>query len=307
MKFRTEYTAEKSKFSLDPSKPVVLAGSCFSQNIAAMMTQHGWEGLNLSGTLYNPVSIFNALDMFLDASNGRNRFEDSLFEDKGIWSSWWFDSSFSSLRKEDCVEEFLLRQKKFHEALSQGNTLLITLGTSICYYTEADENPVGNCHKQPSAMFFRRRLEIDEILEKWKPLHEKLQRDFPGIHIVFTVSPVRHLKDGFSGNARSKAVLMLAIEKICDSYDDCIYFPAFEILNDDLRDYRFYASDLLHPSDEGIEYIWQKFIDTFLDKDGIRLLAEGAAKFKSLNHRPKTGALGHPLAPLYQEGLKNLF
>ena len=295
MKFRTEYLPGKAGIILDPRKPVVLTGSCFSQNIAAKMKEHSWEALNPLGTLYNPLSICEAIDIVTDSENGYDRFLDSLFNADNLWNSWWFDSSFSAILKEDCIEEFLLRQNQFLKGLKEGGVMIVTFGTSICYYLDHACIPVGNCHKQPSSMFYRERLIIDDIVARWSNLLESLRDRFPGIRVIFTVSPVRHLKDGFEGNARSKAILLLAVEEIIRLNPDTFYFPAYEILNDDLRDYRFYASDLCHPSDEAIEYVWQKFIETYIDASGLGILSNGSRRYKALQHRPKTGALGKPL------------
>lgn len=295
MKFRTQYSPEKGDLVLDPEKPVVFVGSCFSQNIASVMREHSWDSFLPFGTLYNPLSISLAIDLFCDIEKGKERFETSLYQYNGIWNSSFFDSSFSSVRKEDCLEEFISRQNQFIHSINQGKILIVTFGTSICYFDTATSEVVGNCHKLPSQNFYRRRLSIEEIVVNWKYLIEDLSRRFPGLNIIFTVSPVRHLKDGFTGNSHSKAVLQLAVEEICNSNFTCHYFPAYEILNDDLRDYRFYASDLCHPSEEAIEYIWENFIETYLDQRGKKLLEEGLRQMKSANHRPKLGALGKPL------------
>ena len=295
MKFRTEYESIRSSLTLSPEKPVVMAGSCFTQNIAAKMKEHDWMAVNPFGTLYNPLSIAFAIDWFRDLEKGKDRFEKSLFEFNGIWNSKMFDSSFSSPRKDDCVEEFLLRQKEFHQAISHGKVLIVTFGTSICYHLKETGIAVGNCHKQPSELFYEKRMTISEISSSWEVVINKLKEVYPGVKIIFTVSPIRHLKNGFTGNSRSKAVLQLAIEDIRKYNEDTYYFPAYEIMNDDLRDYRFYASDLVHPSEEGIEYIWEKFIDTYLDSTGKGLLSEGIKKIKGASHRPKLGALGKPL------------
>ena len=296
MRFRTEYESERSSLTLSPEKPIVMAGSCFTQNMAAKMNEHNWKAVNPFGTLYNPFSIAFAIDCMMDLNNGKERFERSLFEFNGIWNSRMFDSSFSSLRREDCIEEFLLRQKEFQEVIPAGKVLVVTFGTSICYHLKETGIPVGNCHKQPAGLFYEKRMTIEEISSTWNKLIEKLKETYGDVIIIFTVSPVRHLKNGFTGNSRSKAVLQLAIEEICKNHDCAYYFPAFEIMNDDLRGYRFYASDLLHPSEEGIEYIWEKFIETFLDEKGRNLLKEGLKKAKASSHRPKTGALGKPLS-----------
>lgn len=295
MKFRTEFEAQRVPFSLNPSKPVVLAGSCFSQNIAAKMEAHLWKAANPCGTLYNPFSICYALDLMLDEKKGMERFEKSLFEYNGIWNSNKFDSSFSSLMKDDCIQEFINRRKQLLATLEEGRLLIVTFGTSIVYYMKEGRFEVGNCHKLPAGMFYRQRMTPSEIMSSWSVIIEELQERFPGIKIIFTVSPVRYLKDGFVGNSRSKAILLLGVEEILKYNEDCYYFPAYEILNDDLRDYRFYASDLAHPSEEAIEYVWEKFIQTFLDESGRKHLEEGEKKFKALNHRQKTGALGKSL------------
>lgn len=297
MKFRTEYEPLRSSLTLDPAKPIVMAGSCFTQNIASKMKEHDWKAVEPFGTLYNPFSLVFALDMMSKGEKGLKKFEKYLSEFNGIWNSEMFDSSFSSARREDCIKEFLLRQKQFDEAISEGKTLIVTFGTSICYHLKETGVPVGNCHKQPSSLFYEQRMGISEILSYWDVIIEELKETYPDIKIIFTISPVRHLKNGFTGNSRSKAVLQLAIEEICKYNEATYYFPAYEIMNDDLRDYRFYASDLVHPSDEGIEYIWEKFCETFLDEEGKQKLKEGEKRIKALSHRPKLGALGQPLNP----------
>lgn len=295
MKFRTEFKPIRSNITLFPDMPVVLTGSCFSQNIAKKMSLHKWESIIPGGTLYNPLSIELAIRMFLNKTNGKEIFENSLFFANGIWNSRMFDSSFSSVNKEYCIQEFINRQNDFNNYLSTGKCLIITFGTSICYFLQTTGIAVGNCHKQPSQEFFRKRLTINEIVENWNNLIEDLNLIFPGINIIFTISPVRHLKDGFEGNSRSKAILQLAVEELCLTHDNCHYFPAFEILNDDLRDYRFYAPDLTHPSDEAIDYIWDIFKSTFIDSEGLKKLDEGERAVKAASHRPKTGALGKEL------------
>ena len=295
MKFRTEYNSKKSPLTLSPKKPVVMVGSCFSQNIARKMSDHLWKSVNPFGTLYNPFSTCMAIDMMLDLEKGYQRFEKSLFEFNGIWNSDFFDSSFSARIKEDCIREFLNRQKDFLENISEGRVLIVTFGTSICYHLKETDSIVGNCHKQPSDLFFEKRMSVGDVFIYWHVLIDNLKKRFPDINIIFTVSPVRHLKNGFIGNSRSKAVLQLGIEEICKYDNNCWYFPAYEIMLDDLRDYRFYASDLVHPTEEAVEYIWEKFRETYLDEGGNKLLEEGARKVKSANHRPMTGALGKPL------------
>lgn len=287
MKFRTEYTAGKSELRLSPKDPVILTGSCFADNMVAKMNSCLWKTFNPFGTLYNPLSIEKALGLSLLTENPVEEYEKSLFYADGLWRSWWFDSKLAAENKTDSIEAFAKRIETLKRILNEGKTLTVTFGTSWCYYLKNREDyPVGNCHKQPQSIFERRRLDIVTVSQKWNNLINDLKERFPGLRILFTVSPVRHLKDSFEGNSLSKAILLLAIEQICRMNSDCFYFPTYEIVNDDLRDYRFYASDLLHPSEEAIGYLWEKFCESFVDDTDKPLLTEGEKIYKAWNHIP---------------------
>ena len=304
MRFRTEYKIEERKrFVLDPRRPVVLLGSCFADNISAKMKSCLWEAENPLGTLYNPLSIASALYACLGMAGGEDGmgFEESLFEAGGMWRSWLFDSKMSAETREDVVYAFGERCRRLDALLSRAEVLFVTFGTAWCYYI--GERLVANCHKQPAAMFERRRLSVREIVDTWRDLMDRLRERYPRLQVVFTVSPVRHLKDGFEGNARSKAILQLAVEELCggvssgarggevsQGVEGCYYFPAYEIVNDDLRDYRFYASDLVHPSEEAVEYIWEKFKEMYMDEKGVQRLKEGESISRGLGHRPLPNA-----------------
>ena len=285
MKFRTEYEPTKAPFILDPGKPVVLVGSCFSQNMAAKMREHCWENFLPAGTLYNPISIATALNMLINIEKGPNLFEKSLFCHEGIWHSDKFDSSFSNVEKSLCIDKFLQKQQEFLNTLEAGAAIIITFGTAIAYNSVESGITVGNCHKLPADRFTRTRLSISDVWSFTDVIIEEIRQRFPDVKFIFTVSPVRHLKDGFTGNSRSKAILQLGVEEICKYNEGCVYFPAYEILNDDLRDYRFYASDLCHPSEKAIEYIWEKFCTTFLSPSGMEHLKAGLRLHKASQHR----------------------
>ena len=293
MKFRTEYIPARGG-TIDPGKPTVLLGSCFADNLGERIRRCMWEAENPAGTLFNPLSISSAIEVMLMAT-GRTggaqteaerlrRFEESLFERDGIWLSWLFNSKLHGGSKEEICREFLERSRRLDTLLGKGEVLFVTFGTAWCYWLENDYL-VANCHKQPARLFERRRLTQKEIVDKWRGTLDLLQSLYPGLRIVFTVSPVRHLKDGFEGNKRSKALLLLAVEELCES-SEAEYFPAYEIVNDDLRDYRFYASDLVHPSEEAVEYLWEIFQATYIDEKGKSRLKEGEAEYKRRNHRP---------------------
>lgn len=288
MKFRTEYKAVPSPLRLSPLHPVVLIGSCFTDNIASKMKESQWEAFCDAGTLYNPMSIARVLELLIFDEDHVATIRKSLFStDDGIVHSWLFDTHFSRTSAEDCIDNIEKCRESLLGTLSKAETLIVTFGTAWCYYKDKEEaGLVANCHKMPQSMFERRRLTIGEISALWSDLCNRLTTLYPNLNIIFTVSPVRHLKDGFEGNARSKATLHLAVEEICQASDKCFYFPAYEIVNDDLRDYRFYASDLAHPSDTAVEYIWEIFRQTYVDAEGERLLKEGNRRYKALNHRP---------------------
>lgn len=288
MKFRTEIKVERAEFSLRPELPIVTLGSCFADNINTRMRSCLWDAANPFGVLFNPLSIAAAIELTLFDEHASDTFADSIFTHDGITHSWLFDTSTSSASgKEDVIRKFLATGSRFKNMLKKGQTLCVTFGTAFCYFLSGhDDYVVANCHKQPAAMFTRRRIGCDEITEAWLTLANKLKSKFPELKIIFTVSPVRHVRDGLAENSRSKGTLLLAVDRLCNSLDFCHYFPAYEIVNDDLRDYRFYASDLVHPSDEAVEYIWEKFCETYLDEAGHRFLKEGEAIARRSTHRP---------------------
>lgn len=287
MRFRTEIKIPDYPFVLDPCRPMALIGSCFAQNIARKMTESGWSNFNNTGTLYNPLSIARVIEILLFNDNWKEEICRSCFSKEQMIHSWLFDSHFSQPTIEDLLESVSSARNSLCEVLKKGEALIVTFGTSWCYFlTEDEDYVVANCHKVDQKMFTRRRISVNEITEVWNCLVCKLLQHFPQLHIIFTVSPVRHLKDGFEGNSRSKAVLQLAVEDICVRNDRCHYFPAFEIINDDLRDYRFYASDLVHLSESAIEYIWEVFRMSFVDSQGETRIKEGNRQFKARNHRP---------------------
>lgn len=297
MKFRTEYKAQRAPFTLNPERPVVMLGSCFADNMRLRMRRCMWKAENPLGTLYNPLSIERAIRVCFPPDNATEEFGGketgefvkSIFKDSNrIYHSWLFDSGVSSAREEDCENSFKELRRQFRVSLEKAEALFVTFGTSYCYFLadHEEEYVVANCHKQPSSLFLRRRIGVDDVVDCWVKLVKDLRKQNDGLKVIFTVSPVRHMKDGFAANKRSKAVLLLAVEEICNQLDCCFYFPAYEIVNDDLRDYRFYASDLVHPSEEAVDYLWEIFRATYIDAEGEKLLKEGESMVKAFAHRP---------------------
>lgn len=319
MKFRTECKTEPKRI-LSPERGVTLLGSCFADNIRGRMRRCLWNADNPFGVLFNPFSIATAVEIALNLTGNdpaagnalpnphvSAEIRDSIFQDGEFFHSWLFDSKVSGGSAEEVERKILSNLSDFSRRLRCFDTLIITFGTAWCYFLKEREDKereyryndigdgyvVANCHKQPQSLFERKRIGIDEIARLWIELADRLKGENPDLKIIFTVSPIRHMKDGFEGNTRSKAVLQLAVEEICGQRDFCIYFPAYEFLLDDLRDYRFYADDLVHPSEMAVEYIWEKFCDTFLDESGRALLKEGEALARRAAHRgimPDTAA-----------------
>ena len=330
MKFRTEYLPVPSPFKLSPLQPVVMLGSCFSDNMLRRMRESLWNVVNPCGTLYNPLSIAFSLRTMLEIEGGERgeqeegekrekhveqediterkkgadrTLKESLFRDaEGKVRSFLGDFRFVGNDEEEVLNKWRSASKVLQDTLKDAKALFITFGTAICYSLLSDNTPlpsarsreeiiastVANCHKLPAARFERFRLSEEEIVAEWSNLCEELHLRYPELEIVFTVSPVRHLKDGFVGNMRSKAILLLAVERLCDELPYCSYFPAYEILNDDLRDYRFYDADLVHPSAQAVDYIRDIFCATYLDPSAMELLKKGEKIRKALLHRPLT-------------------
>lgn len=251
------------------------------------MRECDWNVFNDAGTLYNPLSISKVLDTLVFNDNYKEVLHDSLFESENLIHSWLFDTHFSKPSVTEVINSIELSRNELMNCLNKSQAIIVTFGTAWCYFLAQDmDYVVANCHKQPQSLFVRRRITISEIVDLWTAICKKIKRRFPNISFIFTVSPVRHLKDGFEGNTRSKAILQLAVEELCNNIEGCYYFPAYEIVCDDLRDYRFYASDLVHPSEMAIDYIWETFRRTYIDDDGDKLLKEGNKRYKAANHRP---------------------
>ncbi len=288
MKFRTEIDIKQSDNLLDPEQPVVLIGSCFTDYIGERMRMCRWRAYpNITGTLFNPASIAKILSIAIQWDNIFDIIADSIAQRDKHWVSWLADSGCTTYSNQDTKSRIFDRLLKLRNKLKDAKTLIVTFGTAWIY--DLRERPgyvVSNCHKFPADTFIRHRLSVSEIVAEWKEVLQLLSEKYPDIRVIFTVSPVRHLKDGFEGNSCSKAILQLACEEICNDCEKAEYFPSYEIMNDDLRDYRFYASDLVHPSAEAVDYIWEKFQERYLSTTSRALLKEGEKVTKRLNHRP---------------------
>ena len=257
----------------------------FAENIGGILASNKFTvDINPFGTLYNPASVAEGLRRLLRPE----RFNTGdLFQHEGVYHSFAHQSRFSATSPETCLEQINNRLLLSADFLRRADRLVITWGTAYVYRLRSDGRIVSNCHKLPETLFERQRLSDTAIIEDWESLLLALWEQNPELKILFTISPIRHWKDGAHANQLSKATLLLAAEALRTSYPERIgYFPAYEIMMDELRDYRFYADDMLHPSAQAIEYIWQRFAETFLSQEASTVRKAWLDIQKAIAHKP---------------------
>ena len=280
MKFRTKIEITPLQNAIGYDSRIFTIGSCFAQNIAARLRQAKFMVTESpTGILFNPLSIANALNRYTEATPPRC--EDLVFNN-GLWHSFEAHSSLSSASQSTTLDNLAKAIASGNEALRSADCVVITFGTAWVY-TLPNGETVANCHKFASSNFTRRRLTVEEITETFVKLCSETLGDK---NIILTVSPIRHLSDGLSENSLSKSILRVAADEICRRCDNATYFPSFEILNDDLRDYRFYAEDLAHPSQQAVDYIWEKFVAAALNNSAKALLSHIEKIVAAASHRP---------------------
>ncbi len=286
MSFFTEIQIPEFPWKLDYSKGMMLMGSCFSENIGQKLLDLKFRiDMNPFGILYNPESIANSLKILLEK---RIFTENDLFNDQGVWSSFYHHSRFSDVNRDIVLENMNSHIISSHEFLKTADFLIVTFGTAWIYELKRTGQIVSNCHKVPASEFKRFRLGVLEITETWRELTEKLWQFNPNLKLIFTVSPIRHWKDGAVENQRSKATLLLAIDQLIRGFGDqrCRYFPSYELMMDELRDYRFYAEDMLHLSPVATDYIFDRFSKVMVSGESLEISAQVLKISKAVQHRP---------------------
>ena len=282
--FRTEISLKKSKILINYQSRLFFIGSCFSDNIGNMLSYYKFPVLlNPFGVMYNPVSVLNALDFIIEKKIFN---ENDLHFSNGIWFSYYHHSSFSSPKKANVLRKINEQSQKAFDYLKNSHVLFVTFGTARYYRLKESGKIVANCHKQASQIFEHELLSVQEIVKLWNEFIEKLNRINPQLHIVFTLSPVRHWKDGAANNTLSKSILHVAIHELLKNHQNCSYFPSYEIMMDDLRDYRFYTDDFLHPNKLAIDYIWKKFCNVYIDDKTLQISYKIEKIIKAAAHRP---------------------
>jgi len=283
--FRTEVKVDDYPFRLNYQTPVLFCGSCFAENVGGIMQSYKMPVLvNPFGVVYNPFSVAIVLRNILQ---NKEYTGNDLNNRNGLWFSFDHYTRFSSESKDECLLKINGACKNAHEFIKKVNLIAVTFGTARVYRLVTTGQVVANCHKIPAKEFTHTLLSVDEIVAEWSALMDEFQGKIPGIRFLFSVSPIRHWKDGAIGNQLSKATLILAVHKLIEVYPNtAYYFPGYEIMMDDLRDYRFYDEDMLHPSQLAVEYIWQKFSNALVDRQAM-LIAEKVHKIQqALSHKP---------------------
>ena len=321
MDLLTRIDIPESEWKMNAGAKVLLVGSCFADEVGQRFVRGGFEAMvNPFGTLYNPASIavnllraLSEKEVELPRSSiipsvgasistwgtpvdrcGARRLTGvghTVFEDaEGRWHSWLHHSSFSSTDVATVVERINSTTHRVADFLRGADVLIVTLGTAIIYRLKETGMLVANCHKQPDNLFVRERLNAYDIVDQWQMLLQLLESVNPNLKVIFTVSPIRHKRDGYHVNQISKGILLQAVDEILKlngqlPNSKCGYFPSYEIMMDELRDYRFYADDMIHPSTQAVEYIWQRFQDTYFDNKTKDVVAKATKEWRQSQHR----------------------
>ena len=267
MNFRTAINFPGNLGYIDHRQQILLLGSCFAENIGLWLQQRKFNvDINPFGTLYNPLSIAQSWERIVE---GKAIIENELFAFNNLWHSYDHHSRFSGCDKKAKLSLMNRRIEKAHRQVPNIDRIII-----------------ANCHKQPASIFDRMLLSVDEIVSRWRDIIKYIEDNLPQCRILFTVSPIRHLSDGAHGNQISKSTLLLAINRLQQEFGICDYFPSYEIMMDDLRDYRFYDTDMTHPSKSAIAYITEILEEAYLSPESKEIASQWYKIQRALEHRP---------------------
>ena len=295
--FRTEIKITPSSSPIAPGSRILTQGSCFADAIGARLSVYKINTVvNPFGVIYNPESIHKVLEY---AIYNESLPEHTFVRNQDLHVNYNFHSEFSALSKEQLVSRLMNTIGATHYFLKDADLLLLTYGTAWVYQRKETGEVVANCHKIPSSMFTKSLVSAEAVRESFRRFYTSLKKFNDKIRLILTVSPVRHLKDTLELNAVSKAVLRVACHAISNEYDDVEYFPAFEMMTDDLRDYRFYKADMIHPTAEAEDYIWEKFMERYFNPDLRDFVRKWNLVLSAMRHKPF-----HPGSASHQQFLK---
>lgn len=263
MQFHLGFQPTVSATKITHQDGLLLMGSCFSEHIGTRLNDLKFNvSSNPFGIVFNPTSIVSAIHRIID----KNYFKPTdVFEKDGLWYSFETHSLLRGETQQELLDSLNHNIDNWHQKLKSTQWLIITLGSAFAYKHIEQGKVVANCHKLPQSIFEKTLLKPNTIISEFTELINKLQQFNPSLKIIFTVSPVKHLRDGVVENSVSKAILIQSIHQLINEQKHCVYFPAYELVNDDLRDYRFYESDMAHPNKQAIDYVWKRFGEVYFN------------------------------------------
>lgn len=283
MKLQTKVDIPTPELKITHKSKLVMVGSCFTENMGFLLQEYKFDTLiNPCGIAYNPISVAHTFALALGISELQEK--DFVFHNEK-WHSLHHHGRFSSQSKEQLKENIATELSKAKQQIKIATHLFITLGTAWVFEDTSSQTVVNNCHKLPANRFHRYRLSIYEIVLALENIHQMVKAVNPEVSIIFTVSPVRHLKDGANENQLSKASLLLAIDMLQKEKGGVSYFPAYELVMDEMRDYRFYAEDMTHLNNVGVQYIWKSFSENYIAEESLQHFPALASVCKALEHR----------------------
>ncbi len=283
MKLQTHIPLEPSKNQFGYDDALLLLGSCFAENIWKKLDFYKFHSItNPFGIIFNPIAIERLIE---DAILDKTYKEEDVFEYQGIWKSFVAHSELNALSRLEIVIKLQEAQQLLRNYLKKSSHLFITLGSAWVYKHIKTNMIVANCHKVPQKEFSKELLSVGDVLQSLSKICRLVSTFNPAINITFTVSPVRHIKDGIVENSLSKSHLIAAVHQLVNG-NNIQYFPSYEILMDELRDYRFYKSDMLHPSDQAVDYVWERFVEVYAFAKAKEILKKVTSIQNRLNHKP---------------------
>lgn len=282
MKLQTQLNLKKQERNpIDYNSKILLLGSCFSENIGDKFNYFKFQSTtNPFGILFHPKAIEKLISRAVDK---KKYSEKDIFFHNEQWHCFDAHSKLSNTSKQVLLNTLNSNLEITNQQIKQASHIIITLGTAWVYSLLDEDRIVANCHKVPQKLFIKKILSVADIVSSIKNIKELINQKNKNATIIFTVSPVRHLKDGFVENTQSKAHLITAIQEVLDQ--GTLYFPSFEIMMDELRDYRFYKTDMLHPNELAIQYLWKKFINTWFTINTVKTMQEVETVQKGLSHK----------------------
>ncbi len=297
MKFRTELIISEKRELISPDTQIFLSGSCFADNISSRLVKFHFNALgNPFGVLFNTASIYN---LFKIVRSGTDLSYTDLVFNMDEWHSFYHNSEFSDISPERVIEKTNNSIASTRDFLLNSDMIILTFGTSFVFEYKESGMAVSNCHKIPQNKFEKKFLSVENNIKYIQDSLDIIGDTAPKAEVVLTVSPIRHLKNGLHGSQLSKASLLLAVDEIVRRNKNVSYFPSYELLLDDLRDYRFFAADLAHPSEEAVEYIWEKFTEAFFTHGAKEFLIDVQKLISAAEHKPRGAS-----SPIYAAFLK---